>query len=305
MKRFFKGVFCAVILVSLLCSVTLFSSAAELKTAVGIVTASGGLRLRSEPSTSSRILATAHRGDTVVIIARTGDWYKVNYNLQTGYMYAEYLNVKERENVELGIGSIDASLVNLRSGPSTSTSALTQIASGGKVSIFGFNCGWYKVRYNSIVGYIRSDLVALTEKPYDNFGVTSGSTGAVDFTGTTGQQLADYAKQFVGYPYVYGGNSPSGFDCSGFMQYVFAQFGYTINRTATAQLQNGTSVSYDGMQPGDIVYFGYGSTASHVGMYIGDGQFVHAQNSSTGVVISSLSETYYASRFLCAHRIVG
>lgn len=305
MKRFFRGVFCAVILVSLLCSVTLFSSAAELKTAVGIVTANGGLRLRSEPNTSSRILATAYRGDTVVIVARTGDWYKVNYNLQTGYMYAEYLNVKEKENVALGIGSIDASLVNLRSGPSTSTSALTQIASGGKVSIFGFNCGWYKVRYNSVVGYIRSDLVALTEKPYDNFGVTSGSTGTVDFTGTTGQQLADYAKQFVGYPYVYGGSSPSGFDCSGFMQYVFAQFGYTINRTATAQLQNGTSVSYDEMQAGDIVYFGYGSTASHVGMYIGDGQFVHAQNSSTGVVISSLSETYYASRFLCARRIVG
>lgn len=305
MKRFLRGAVCAVLLVSLLCSLALFSSAAELKTAVGIVTANGGLRLRSEPSTSAQILATAHRGDTVVIIARVGDWYRVNYNLQTGYMYADYLNVKEKENVELGVGSVDASLVNLRSGPSTATTALAQLAAGEKVSIFGFNCGWYKVRYNSVVGYIRSDLVALTEKPYENFGVTSGSTGTVDFGRTTGQQLADYAKQFVGYPYVYGGSSPSGFDCSGFMQYVFAQFGYTINRTATAQLNDGVSVSYDEMQPGDIVYFGYGSTATHVGMYIGDGQFVHAQNSSTGVVISSLSESYYASRYLCAHRITG
>ena len=305
MKRFFRGALCAVLLVSLLCSLALSSSAAELKTAVGIVTANGGLRLRSEPSTSSQILATAYRGDTVVIIARVGDWYRVNFNLQTGYMHADYLTVKEKENVELGVGSIDASLVNLRSGPSTSTSALTQIAAGGKVSIFGFNCGWYKVRYNSVVGYIRSDLVALTEKPYENFGVTSGSTGTVDFGATTGQQIAEYAKQFVGYPYVYGGSSPSGFDCSGFMQYIFAQFGYTINRTATAQLNDGAWVSYDDMHPGDIVYFGYGSAASHVGMYIGNGQFVHAQNSATGVVISSLSETYYASRYLCAHRITG
>ena len=305
MKRFLRGAVCAVLLVSLLCSLALISLAAELKTAVGIVTANGGLRLRSEANTSSRILATAHRGDTVVIIDRVGDWYRVNYNLQTGYMYADYLNVKEKENVELGVGSVDASLVNLRSGPSTATTALAQLAAGEKVSIFGFNCGWYKVRYNFFVGYMRSDLVALTEKPYDNFGVTSGSTGTVDFGRTTGQQLADYAKQFVGYPYVYGGSSPSGFDCSGFMQYVFAQFGYTINRTATAQLNDGVSVSYDEMQPGDIVYFGYGSTATHVGMYIGDGQFVHAQNSATGVVISSLSESYYASRYLCAHRITS
>ena len=305
MKRFLRGAVCAVLLASLLCSFALFSSAAELKTAVGIVTASGGLRLRSEANTSSRILATAHRGDTVVIIARVGDWFRVNYNLQTGYMYADYLNVREKENVELGVGSVDASLVNLRSGPSTATTALAQLAAGEKVSIFGFNCGWYKVRCNSFAGYLRSDLVALTEKPYENFGVTSGSTGTADFGRTTGRQLADYAKQFVGYPYVYGGSSPSGFDCSGFMQYVFAQFGYTINRTATAQLNDGVSVSCDEMQPGDIVYFGYGSTATHVGMYIGDGQFVHAQNSATGVVVSSLSESYYASRYLCAHRITG
>ena len=99
MKRFLRGAVCAVLLASLLCSLALVSSAAELKTAVGIVTANGGLRLRSEANTSSRILATAHRGDTVVIIARVGDWFRVNYNLQTGYMYAGYLNVREKENV--------------------------------------------------------------------------------------------------------------------------------------------------------------------------------------------------------------
>ena len=88
------------------------------------------------------------------------------------------------------------------------------------------------------------------------------------------------------------------------MQYLFRQFGVSINRTATAQLADGYTVSYDNMKPGDIVYFGYGNTASHVGMYIGGGQFVHAQSSATGVVITNLSKNYYANRFLCAHRIV-
>ena len=86
------------------------------------------------------------------------------------------------------------------------------------------------------------------------------------------------------------------------MQYIYRQFGYSINRTATAQLGNGYSVSYDDLRPGDLVFFGYGSSASHVGMYIGGGQFVHAQNSSTGVVISSLAGSY-ASRYIGARRI--
>lgn len=307
MKRFKRGAICAVILVALLCAMSVTTSATEMKTAIGIVNANSGLRLRAEASITAQILATAHRGDSVVIVERCGDWYKVEYNLQTGYMFGEYLTVKERENVELGDGAIDAVLVNMRSGPSTNYDIVTQLTEGSKVSVFGFNCGWYKVRTDGLVGYIRSDLLALTEKPYDNYGADKTDSGSSDstyrFDGTNGSQLAEYAKQFVGYPYVYGGSSPSGFDCSGFMQYVFSQFGYSIHRTATAQLADGYAVDYDDMQPGDIIYFGYGSTATHVGMYIGNGQFVHAENSRTGVVITDLSASYYAARFLCAHRI--
>lgn len=317
MKRCCKLLVTVLFIVSMLASLAGVASAAEMKTAIGIVNARSGLRLREEASTSSRILDTAHHGDAVVIISKCGDWYRVNYNLTEGYMYGEYLTVKERENVELGYGAIDASLVNLRQGPSTSTTALMQLASGKKVSIFGFNCGWYKVNYDGTVGYIRSDLVELLEKPYDNFGAslssltkeeTSQSFSSASNTSSSGssigQQIATYAQSFVGYPYVYGGSSPSGFDCSGFMQYLFAHFGYSINRTATDQLANGYKVSRENMKPGDIIYFGYGNEASHVGMYIGNDQFVHAENPSTGVVITNLSTTYYSSRFLCAHRIV-
>ena len=321
MKRYLKLIFVFVFTLSVLMSLVSSAAATELKTGIGIVEARSGLRLRAKPSTSAEIITTAYYGDNVVVIRKVDDWYLVNYNLHIGYMHGDYLTVKERENIDLGTGSVDASLVNLRKGPSTSTSMLDQLKSGEEVEIFGFNCGWYKVRYENQVGYIRSDLVALLEKPANNTGIAASSSnnGSSASSGSSsnsngsstgssssdrGQEIATYAQQFVGYPYVYGGSSPSGFDCSGFMQYVFAQFGYSINRTATAQLANGTYVEYNDMRPGDIIYFGYGSTASHVGMYIGNGQFVHAQNSSTGVVITSLSESWYANRYLCAHRII-
>ena len=311
MKRYLKDIFVLVFTLSLLFSLATSAAATELKTGIGYVEALGGLRLRAKPSTSAEIITTANYGDCVVVIRKTDDWYLVNYNLHIGYMHADYLTVKERENVDLGAASVEPAVVNLRKSPSTGSSLLTQLKAGEQVEIFGFNCGWYKIRYEGQVGYIRSDLLTLLEKPEGNQGraasvdVSVPASGSSGSSSDLGQQIATYAQQYVGYPYVYGGKSPSGFDCSGFMQFVFAQFGYQINRTATAQLANGYYVEYDDLKPGDIIYFGFGSTASHVGMYIGNGQFVHAQNSSTGVVITSLSEPWYANRYLCAHRIVG
>ncbi len=123
--------------------------------------------------------------------------------------------------------------------------------------------------------------------------------------GVRGQQVANSALSYVGCAYVYGGTSPEGFDCSGFVQYVYKENGIDINRTASAQLADGFEVAYDDMQPGDVIFFGTDGTVTHVGIYVGDGNFVHAQNSDTGVVITNLSESYYANRFLYAHRMVS
>ncbi len=301
MKRILKTVLMLVLTVSVLSSMLLPASAAEVKLGIGVVNARGGLRLRSEASTSSNILATARFGDSVVLLSQHGDWYKVNYNLYIGYMHSDYLTVKDRANVDLGTGAIDGSVVNMRSEPTTASRIVKQLRRGDKVEIFGFNRGWYKVTTNNVIGYIRSDLIKLLEKPPANYGSAAGESVT---TKTTGEKIATYARSYVGYPYVYGGSSPSGFDCSGFVQYVYKQFGITINRTATAQLANGKKVSRSELKQGDLVFFGYGNTATHVGIYIGENQFVHAQNSSTGVVITDLSVSYYDSRYLTARRIV-
>lgn len=312
MKRITRLLTVFMLVLAVTACAVLPAAATELKTGIGVVEANGGLRVRAKPNTSAKILATAHDGDSVVIIRRVGQWYLVNYNLHIGYIHSDYVTYKSRENIDLGKGSVDPAVANLRSGPSTASSLVAQLKAGETVQIIGFNTNWYKVTYGSKTGYIRSDLVTLLEKPAQNYGTaatltTNGSTGTGASSSSTsaGQKIADYALQYVGYRYVYGGADPSGFDCSGFVKYVFTHFGYKINRTATAQLADGYAVSRDSLQPGDVIYFGYGSTAQHVGIYIGNNQFVHAQNSSTGVVISSLSESWYANRYLTAHRIAG
>lgn len=122
----------------------------------------------------------------------------------------------------------------------------------------------------------------------------------------SGKSVAEFASsnEFLGIPYVWGGTTKDGFDCSGFVQYVYFQFGYTLNRTADAQSTQGTRVDRSELKPGDLVFFsGYG----HVGIYIGDDKFVHASNS--GIKVSSLVEdetdgTYYATRYCGATRII-
>ncbi len=306
MKRVYKLITLLAMLILMIGATTMLANATELKTGIGIVTASSGLRLRASASTDSKVISTAPCGDNVVIIRQKGNWYLVDYNLDIGYMSADYIQVKERENVELGYGSVNPYLANLRSGPSTSHSVVATASQGEKVFIFGFNCGWYKVKYSGTVGYIRSDLVTLTEVPYCNHGSskTGGSSGSS--SSSLGEQIAATAKKYIGCAYIFGGTSPSGFDCSGFVQYIYKLYGYSIYRTADVQLNNGYAVT--DLRPGDLVFFARtyntSAAASHVGIYIGDGQFVHAANSSSGVKISSLSEEYYSSRYVGARRIV-
>lgn len=319
MKRVYKLITLIAMLIVILGTMTVIANATELKTGIGIVTASSGLRLRASASTDSQVINTAAKGDNVVIIRQKGDWYLVDYNLDIGYMSADYIQVKERENVELGYGSVNPSLVNMRSGPSTSNSVVDKVSGGEKVFIFGFNCGWYKVKYDGQIGYIRSDLVTLTEVPYENSGSSntygkssSGSSSSSSSSGSSnaslGQQIAATAKKYIGCAYIFGGTSPSGFDCSGFVQYIYKLYGYNLYRTADVQLNNGYSVSRSNLQPGDLVFFAntYNTTAaaSHVGIYIGDGQFVHAANSYYGVKTDYLSTDYYNSRYVGARRIV-
>ena len=157
--------------------------------------------------------------------------------------------------------------------------------------------GWYRVQYKGHIAYIKGDYLSTESGGQSIGGGSSGSGTATD--------IANFAMSFVGYSYVWGGMSPStGFDCSGLMYYVLTQYGYSMKRVANDQMTQGTAISRDNLQVGDLVFFGYGSYANHVGMYIGTGNFVHASTPSTGVRVNSLNETYYNTRYIGARRII-
>lgn len=317
-------------------AVPTFAAEGKIMYGIGFVN-TNGLRLRSEPSTSSKTLDSAPKNECVVIVEKVGDWYKVNYNLQEGYMYGSYLNVLTRENAELGYGKVTGSAVNLRSGPSTSRAIVSVASKGSRAYIIGLNEGWYKVIYNGSICYIRSDYLELTELPYENQespnspkffrggkstgtlpsasalngtasnNSSSGSTSTGSSTGSaSGASIVAEAKKYLGTPYVYGGASPSGFDCSGFVYYVLKQNGLSPCRTPADQYNQGTYVAKANLQPGDIVFFagtGSSNAISHVGIYVGGGQMIHSPNSRSTVSYADITSGYWANHYYGARRM--
>ena len=124
-------------------------------------------------------------------------------------------------------------------------------------------------------------------------------------SGTQGKQIVATAQTFMGVPYVFGGTTPSGFDCSGLIQYVFKMHGLSIPRLADEQYSLGKSVKINQLKPGDLVFFTtYTEGVSHCGIYVGDGKFLHA-SSSKGVRIDSLDNEYWKPRFVGARKVVS
>ena len=291
----------------------------DLKTGIAFVEASA-LRLRSEPTTNSKTLDYAYQDEVVVLLGKHGDWYKVSYNLQTGYMHSKYLDATTRENVELGYGMVTGDKVSVRSGPSTSNAKVATAAISDTAYIIGINNQWFKVIYGNSIGYIRSDYVQLIQIPYENrdssnpplffrkgksIGLTpSASALNGEYASATAQKIISTARQYIGVPYLWGGTTPNGFDCSGFVQYVFDLHGISLPRTSKEQFTAGSWVSKSNLQPGDLVFFNTsGSGVSHLGIYIGNGQFIHS-SSSKGVTISELSNSYWAARYYGARRVL-
>ena len=311
-------------------------AAGDVMYGIGFVTGSR-VRVRSEASTGAKIVANADKNEVVVVVSKEGDWYKVVYNLQEGYMHSDYVKVSKAENAELGYGKITASSVNIRSGAGTSYGKVDQAKSGEMVYIIGINNGWYKVIFEKAVGYVRSDYVELTEIPYENEDSTKSpkffrggkSTGVLpsaaalngsasnnsnsDNTSTgssvgsaSGSSIVAEAKKYLGTPYVYGGASPSGFDCSGFVYYVLKQNGFSPYRTPADQYNQGTYVAKENLQPGDVVFFagtGSSNAISHVGIYVGGGQMIHSPNSRSTVSYADITSGYWANHYYGARRM--
>lgn len=286
------------------------------------------LRLREEPNTNSKELAKAQRNEVVLILNKgKGGWYRVSYNLQEGYMLGGYLRILTKENVELGYGQVIPEETVLYTQPDPQSEELCGLVQNDRCYTIGVNDGWYKVIFGEGIGYIPSPLLELTEVPYENaassvspkFFVEGLSTGiapsAQALSGqkplkasgepVTGADILAETEQYLGIRYVHGGESPKGFDCSGLIYYVLRTLGYSAPRSVSAQARMGTPVGNDLLQPGDLVFFATlgGKTPTHVGIYAGDGQFLHAPNSRSKVSYGDLTSGYWLKCYIGARRL--
>ncbi len=193
---------------------------------------------------------------------------------------------------------VTASSLNVRSSASIESNILTTLPMGTCVKVNWTEPGWVCVAYNGdgLMGYVSADYVII----YDG--------SAPDLSAGGNQQVVEIAQRYLGVPYVYGGSSPSGFDCSGFVQFVYKQLGYNLHRVAASQMTNGIPVSRENLAPGDVVGFSSsigGSYIGHVGIYVGNGMMIHAPQTGDVVKFTSIEPgTYHGNRFAGGRRII-
>lgn len=281
------------------------------------VYATAGVNIRAKASADADVIGTLIAGYSITRTSDSNGWSKVDYNGQTGYIKSDYLTTTKPQVTESNQTSSSSNTsssksdieevketvyatagVNIRAKASADADKIGTLAAGGSITRTGkTSSGWSRVDYNGQTGYIKSDYLTTT-KPTVTSNTTASSTSS---SSSLGQQIADFAVQYVGYPYVYGGNSlTNGVDCSGFTQQVYLHFGYSIPRRASIQATVGTSVAISDLQPGDLVFYGDSEGVGHVVIYIGNGKVVHASTPSKGIIISDL---YYRTP-MCAKRII-
>ena len=251
------------------------------------------VRMRSGPSTNYSILGTYQNGTPLTITGTENGWTKVTIGGVSGYIRSDYVS---GGGADSKAGYIKGTGVRMRSGASTTSSILGTYNNGTPLTITGTSGNWTAVTINGVKGYVNSAYVTTTK-----------SDGGSKPSGSIGETIVATAKQYMGAPYVYGGMSPSGFDCSGFVNYVYKLCGYSMSRVASSIYNNnGTYVEKANLQLGDLVFFASNSSSiGHVGIYIGNGQFIHSSSGAGCVVISDLSSSYYLKNYVGAKRIAG
>ncbi len=285
-----------------------------------VVTASGSVNIRESGSVDSPRVGDINSGGILTVKEKGSEWSLVTSGNVTGYIKNEFLAF-DADAATYAAGNlkkvvkINTASLRVRAAANENSETLTLVTEGNAYGIEEIGAGWTKINVDdSISGYVRNDYIILdytgpvahvvTDAPASTEDTDTSESESTTESETTesagittppstsiGQDIVNYALQFVGNPYVYGGTSlTNGADCSGFVMRIYADFGYSIPRTADVQGTVGTEVSLSALAPGDLVFYDNGTgSIKHVALYIGDGQVVHASSSTTGIIISNVN----------------
>ena len=278
------------------------------------VNSTSGLNVRSGAGTTYSKLGTLEYKEKVTVLSTSNGWAKINYNGQTGYVSSSYLQTtvpggttseNNNSSTTTTVKYVNAtSGLNVRSGAGTSYSKIGSLDYKEKVTVLSTSNGLSKINYKGQTGYVSSSYLQST--------VPSGSTsnsGSNNSVSASASSVIAYAKTLLGKPYVWGAQGPNSFDCSGFTYYVFKnKAGIILPRTSSAQSKYGTYVSRNNLRAGDLVFFDTNGAnngqVSHVGLYIGNGQMIHASYSQKKIVIDNFNSSYFKRTFVNGRRVL-
>ncbi len=287
------------------CIVTLifaFAATAVMAATLPAKVVGTSVKMRKSPTTSSSIVTKLTNAKVTVTDYSKG-WYKVSYNKKTGWVSSNYVKLQSVKGV------INSSGVNFRKSAGTSSKVISKLKRSTSVQILDVGKGWNKVKIGSKVGYVSSKFVNIsTANTQISRGASAAGFAVIENDGSVTGKLISYARQFEGVRYVYGGASPqTGFDCSGFVGYVYKRFDVSLNRSAQGMYSNGVKVSKGQLRAGDILFFDASSRKEsgqidHAGIYMGGDTFIHASSSNGRVLVQKLSE--YRGTYIGAKRVI-
>lgn len=274
---------------------------------LGISNVNNYLNIREEPKEDGKIIGkmTSKSAGEIVETTEDGQWHKIKSGPVTGYVKSEFILTGDAANAEalevaelMAVVSTDK--LNARTEPSTEAPIWTQISNSERYAVLKQQDGWVEIALDSTSAYVATDFVdvkyALNEAikftPIEEKKTETGGSAGGKKQGATSSkrtQIVNYALQFLGNPYVWGGTSlTKGADCSGFTMAIMAKYGVSLPHHSGSQAGYGKSIKSSQMRPGDLLFYANsGGTINHVALFIGNGQVIHASNARDGIKIST------------------
>lgn len=259
-------------------------------TNLGISNVEDNLNIRKTPSEDGKMVGKLPKNAACELISQEGEWSYIRSGKVEGYVKSEFLlsgwEAKKRAMAELStVAVVNTNSLKVREQPNTEAEVITMVPDGEELEVVAVEDEWVKILIDDEENYVSAEYVKIEEK----LGTAINMTELLYGQGVSDIRvdLSQYAKQFVGNPYVWGGTSlTKGADCSGFIQSVFKNFGISLPRTSVTQAGAGTKITMAEALPGDLIFYAKGGRINHVALYIGGGQVVHASSPKTGIKIS-------------------